>query len=226
MHLAYLPQLLARNVISPIAMPCWITSPLHLIRQEPRILLIEVPKELPEQVGIAILNELAVFDRVHTIFYSLCENSVEIINKLMTQLQEVETLAHGDNSFAKEILRFANPEKALEKAPLYIIEKRVGIEQLCHDIHSLMAHEDFSKKRLKVIIISDLLSLSDFKNATDRRAIAQNALLSLKQMLSQHKISFVVMSNAPLHDLFPAKQIQKAFATINKNEYPLETILI
>ena len=56
------------------------------------MLIIHTPKDLPEDIVTAIINEIAVFGRIKTLLYSLTESSVAVIKKLMEQLGEVEDL--------------------------------------------------------------------------------------------------------------------------------------
>lgn len=84
---------------------------------------IHTPKDLPEDIWAAIINEIAVFGRMKTLLYSLTEGSVVVIKKLMEQLGEDEDLLKADLRFSKDCERMTDAFKVLEKAPLFIYDK-------------------------------------------------------------------------------------------------------
>ena len=120
MHISYIPQW-HKYAYSPICMPCWMTNPLYILKKENRVLVIHTPKDLPEDIGAAIINEIAVFGRMKTLLYSLTEGSVAVIKKLMEQLGEVEDLLKTDLRFSKDCECMTDAFKALEKAPLFCL---------------------------------------------------------------------------------------------------------
>lgn len=89
MHISYIPQWL-KYAHTPICMPCWMINPIHVLEKENRVWVIHTPKDLPEDIGDAIINEIVVFGRMKTLFYSLTEGCVAVIKKLMEKLGEVE----------------------------------------------------------------------------------------------------------------------------------------
>ena len=227
MHLSYMPLWQKKlNIHGPFVLPCWMTNPLHALLSEHRVLFIHTPQDLPEDIGAAIINEIAVFNKVKTLMYSQCEGGVAVIKRLMEQLHKVEDLASIDIRLSKDFNRFADSVKAIEKAPLYINDKPLSTEELLDDINCVMTDTANEKKTYRIVIVEDLLSLKGItREGVVVRKMAQSLSESLKQIAVEHNISIVVMSRKPLRDSFPAKAIQKAFVTIEGKEHMVETIL-
>ena len=125
------------------------------------MLVIHTPKDLPEDIGAAIINEIAVFGRMKTLLYSLTEGSVAVIKKLMEQLGEVEDLLKTDLRFSKDCERMTDAFKALEKAPLFIYDKDMAASELVENAKQLLENVDNPRTRHKVVIIDDLTAISD-----------------------------------------------------------------
>ena len=160
MHISYISQW-HKYAYSPICMPCWMTNPLHILKKEDRVLVIHTPKDLPEDIGAAIINEVAVFGRMKTLLYSLTEGSVAVIKKFMEQLGEVEDLLKTDLRFSKDYERRTDAFKALEKAPLFIYDKDMAASELVENAKQLLENVDNPRTRHKVVIIDDLTAISD-----------------------------------------------------------------
>lgn len=160
MHISYISQW-HKYAYSPICMPCWMTNPLHILKKEDRVLVIHTPKDLPEDIGAAIINEVAVFGRMKTLLYSLTEGSVAVIKKFMEQLGEVEDLLKTDLRFSKDYERRTDAFKALEKAPLFIYDKDMAASELVENVKQLLENVDNPRTRHKVVIIDDLTAISD-----------------------------------------------------------------
>ena len=225
MHISFIPQWL-KYAHSPIYLPCWMTNPLHILEKENRVLVIHIPINLPEDIAAAIINEIAVFGRTRTMLYSLTNDSVTVIKKLMEQLAEIEDLLKTDLRFSKECERMADAVKALEKSPLYIYDKEVTASEMAENVKQVLGSADKPRTRHRVIIVDDLTSLKGIAltQGLDKKAINE-LVKELAALAKQNGVSFILMSHSPLKKIFSAKSIHPAYVTIGKKEYTLQTLL-
>lgn len=225
MHLSYFPQWQkSLNINWPFAIPCWMANPLHSIVIEHRVLFIHTPTDLPENVGSAIVNEIAIFNRIKTLLYSQYLNNVSVVKNLMEQLAKVENLIQINLRLSKDFNRFADSVKAIEKAPLYIKDKQMGVDELVYDIQKTMSEPE--KKPYRIIVIDDLLSLKGLVlNNEVNRNESQHLKDSLIQLVGKYNISIVAMSRKPLKEIFSDRNIQNAYVTIEGKEYIIDTII-
>jgi len=202
------------------------TNPLHSLFIEHRVLFIHTPQDLPEDVEAAIINEIAVFNRTKTIMYSQCEGGVAVIKRLMVQLSKVEDFAQSDMQLSKDFKRFTDSVKAIEKAPLYINDRQLSVAELVDNIKQVVSSTENERKRYRIVIIDDFMSLKGMiQTGIIDRAAASKLKGTLKLLATEFNVSFVVMSRKPLKETFPINAIQKAFVTINGKEYIVETIM-
>lgn len=225
MHISYMPQCL-KYAHSPICMPCWMTNPLHILEKENRVLIINTPKDLPEDIGAAIINEIAVFGRMKTVLYSLTEDSVAVIKKLMEQLGEVEDLLKTDLRFSKDCKRMTDAVKALEKAPLFIYDKELAASELVNNAKQLLENVDNPRTRYKFIIIDDLTAIKDIRlNQGVDKTVVEVFVKELATLAKQSGISIILMSHTPLNEMFPIKSLRPVYVTIGEKEFILLTLL-
>ncbi len=225
MHISYIPQW-HKYAYSPICMPCWMTNPLYILKKENRVLVIHTPKDLPEDIGAAIINEIAVFGRMKTLLYSLTEGSVAVIKKLMEQLGEVEDLLKTDLRFSKDCECMTDAFKALEKAPLFIYDKDMAASELVENTKQLLENVDNPRTRHKVVIIDDLTAIRDIGlNQGLDKTVVEVFFKELVTLAAQRSISIILMSHTPLKEVLPIKSLRPAYVTIGKKEFTLQTLL-
>lgn len=227
MHLSYIPQWQkSQNIRRPFVLPCWMTNPLHSLFIEDRVLFIHTPQDLPEDVEAAIINEIAVFNRTKTIMYSQCEGGVAVIKRLMVQLSKVEDFAQSNMQLSKDFKRFTDSVKAIEKAPLYINDRQLSVAELVDNIKQVVSCTENERKRYRIVIIDDFMSLKGMiQTGIIDRAAASKLKGTLKLLATEFSVSFVIMSRKPLKETFPINALQKAFVTINGKEYIVEIIM-
>ena len=227
MHLSYIPQWQkSQNIRRPFVLRCWLSNPLHSLFIEDRVLFIHTPQDLPEDVEAAIINEIAVFNRTKTIMYSQCEGGVAVIKRLMVQLSKVEDFAQSNMQLSKDFKRFTDSVKAIEKAPLYINDRQLSVAELVDNIKQVVSSTENERKRYRIVIIDDFMSLKGMiQTGIIDRAAASKLKGTLKLLATEFSVSFVIMSRKPLKETFPINALQKAFVTINGKEYIVETIM-
>ncbi|WP_182424024.1 DnaB-like helicase C-terminal domain-containing protein [Phocaeicola plebeius] len=202
------------------------TNPLHSLFIEDRVLFIHTPQDLPEDVEAAIINEIAVFNRTKTIMYSQCEGGVAVIKRLMVQLSKVEDFAQSNMQLSKDFKRFTDSVKAIEKAPLYINDRQLSVAELVDNIKQVVSSTENERKRYRIVIIDDFMSLKGMiQTGIIDRAAASKLKGTLKLLATEFSVSFVIMSRKPLKETFPINALQKAFVTINGKEYIVEIIM-
>ncbi|MCR8884462.1 DnaB-like helicase C-terminal domain-containing protein [Phocaeicola plebeius] len=202
------------------------TNPLHSLFIEDRVLFIHTPQDLPEDVEAAIINEIAVFNRTKTIMYSQCEGGVAVIKRLMVQLSKVKDFAQSNMQLSKDFKRFTDSVKAIEKAPLYINDRQLSVAELVDNIKQVVSSTENERKRYRIVIIDDFMSLKGMiQTGIIDRAAASKLKGTLKLLATEFSVSFVIMSRKPLKETFPINALQKAFVTINGKEYIVEIIM-
>ena len=202
------------------------TNPLHSLFIEDRVLFIHTPQDLPEDVEAAIINEIAVFNRTKTIMYSQYEGGVAVIKRLMVQLSKVEDFAQSNMQLSKDFKRFTDSVKAIEKAPLYINDRQLSVAELVDNIKQVVSSTENERKRYRIVIIDDFMSLKGMiQTGIIDRAAASKLKGTLKLLATEFSVSFVIMSRKPLKETFPINALQKAFVTINGKEYIVEIIM-
>lgn len=158
--------------------------------------------------------------------YSQCEGGVAVIKRLMVQLSKVEDFAQSNMQLSKDFKRFTDSVKAIEKAPLYINDRQLSVAELVDNIKQVVSSTENERKRYRIVIIDDFMSLKGMiQTGIIDRAAASKLKGTLKLLATEFSVSFVIMSRKPLKETFPINALQKAFVTINGKEYIVETIM-
>lgn len=228
MYLSYFPlRKKSRYGFLPFILPCVVANPVNLLYKENRVFVIHTPEDLPEDIVIAFVCEMVIYNRTKTLLYSYPDTSINLIRRIMEQVCGLEDFLRANTWLPKEVKTMAKPYKTVEKAPLYINDRQMDANELLDNIRSVLCSARIERSPFKIVFVNDLFSV---KGLSADGKIDRDSVIRLvgmfKELSSEYNVSLIIMSRKSLRTIYGNRKFRKVFAVMNGQEYSMDSVIL